>query len=200
MIPGPGKTDGNSESSSLQDATSPGKDANISPGNAMTQPNTTKLPRPREAVRALMLDQHGRILLIRTIEPKSQAVFWLAPGGGIEKGEEREECLQREIFEETGLADCTIGPQIWHRSHTFFWDGNWLSQSERFFLVRTSAFSPTDQNLPNAMEQKAFGGFVWWSIPGIIASTEAFVPRLLGQFLEQLQTEGPPPASIDVGR
>ena len=43
------------------------------------------------------------VLLIRFRDPASNHTFWLIPGGGIEPDETEEECVQREMREETNL-------------------------------------------------------------------------------------------------
>ncbi len=43
------------------------------------------------------------ILLVKHREDKSGRTYWIIPGGGIEPGETEEECLKREMREETNL-------------------------------------------------------------------------------------------------
>ena len=45
----------------------------------------------------------SQILLIRHEEHQSERTYWLLPGGGREDGESEEECVRREMREETGL-------------------------------------------------------------------------------------------------
>lgn len=49
---------------------------------------------------AAVRDSAGRVLLVR---PAGRAV-WSLPMGGVEPGERGEEALQRQMWEETGLA------------------------------------------------------------------------------------------------
>jgi 8-oxo-dGTP pyrophosphatase MutT (NUDIX family) len=44
-----------------------------------------------------------RILLIQHREHDGNRSYWLLPGGGREEGESEEECVLREVREETGL-------------------------------------------------------------------------------------------------
>lgn len=53
-------------------------------------------------IQGLIIQDH-RILLIRAYEFLSGASFWVIPGAGIEPGDSEEECLIREMKEETGL-------------------------------------------------------------------------------------------------
>ena len=50
---------------------------------------------------AIIRDHH--ILLIQQTEHASGRSYWLLPGGGIEPDETEEDCVQREMWEETGL-------------------------------------------------------------------------------------------------
>ena len=47
--------------------------------------------------------QNNHILLINHCEHKTGRSYWIFPGGGIESGETEEECVQREMKEETNL-------------------------------------------------------------------------------------------------
>lgn len=44
-----------------------------------------------------------KLLLIRQRHHKTGESYWLLPGGGIEEGESEEECVEREMWEETNL-------------------------------------------------------------------------------------------------
>ena len=50
---------------------------------------------------AIVRDHH--LLLIRHRHHDDGRTYWLAPGGGIEPGESEEDCVRREMREETGL-------------------------------------------------------------------------------------------------
>ncbi len=51
---------------------------------------------------AIIQDHH--ILLLKQIEHASGRSYWQIPGGGIEPGETEEQCVQREMLEETSLS------------------------------------------------------------------------------------------------
>ena len=50
---------------------------------------------------AIIRDHH--ILLLKQVEHASGRSYWQIPGGGIEADETEEQCVQREMLEETGL-------------------------------------------------------------------------------------------------
>jgi 8-oxo-dGTP diphosphatase len=47
--------------------------------------------------------ERDHVLLLQVVDAATGRRFWLLPGGGIEAGESDEECLRREVFEETSL-------------------------------------------------------------------------------------------------
>jgi 8-oxo-dGTP pyrophosphatase MutT (NUDIX family) len=51
---------------------------------------------------AIIRDHH--ILLLKQIEHATGRSYWQIPGGGIEPEETEEQCVQREMLEETGLS------------------------------------------------------------------------------------------------
>ena len=52
------------------------------------------------AARAVIFDGKGRVLLIR----RGDNGMWALPAGGMEPGESVTECMEREVWEETGLV------------------------------------------------------------------------------------------------
>jgi double-stranded uracil-DNA glycosylase len=151
-------------------------------------------PIDRPAVRALILDHHGRTLLVRWPRPGGSA-FWVTPGGGIEPGESDHEALSRELGEELGAPDLTIGPCLWTREFTFPWRDAWYRQRERHYLVRAE---PADLRIADTIDD-VVDEHRWWTADEIAASDELFAPARLAELLRGLAANGPPPTPIDVG-
>lgn len=61
----------------------------------------------RRSARALLLDDDGRLVLIKRTKP-GQFPYWTTPGGGVEPGESTTGALERELDEELG-ASASIG-------------------------------------------------------------------------------------------
>jgi TDG/mug DNA glycosylase family protein len=129
------------------------------------------LPR-REAVRGLVVDEHGRVLLFRYGDEYD--TWWVPPGGGREPGESDEETLRRELREECGLVDVEPGPLLWS---TDGWSldepghGGW---EQRWYLVRVPAFTVTpelDPALEGSHEQR-------WFTPAEVAELPTRPPDL----------------------
>jgi len=72
-------------------------------------------PPIRPTARVVLLDPDQRLLLMRGRLPSERdgPSFWFTVGGGLEPGESLFEGAAREVLEETGLTDVTLGPIIW---------------------------------------------------------------------------------------
>lgn len=156
----------------------------------------TSFEREREVVRALIVTPEDEILLVRVV--LSDRSFWITPGGGIEGREEARAALERELLEETGREGWDIGPEVWTRRHTFDFEGESITQHERFFLVSSERFEPPAE-MPDEIERRIVDRFRWWRLDEIADSTEDFAPRRLGRFLEPLLDGETPNPAIDVG-
>ena len=60
-------------------------------------------PRPIVGVGAVVIDA-DRVLLVRRAKPPLEG-HWSLPGGAVEVGETLSSAIQREVFEETGMAN-----------------------------------------------------------------------------------------------
>lgn len=152
----------------------------------------------RQAARAVILDPADRILLVRFEFP--DRVLWACPGGGLEPEETHQRAVVRELVEEVGLEDVTIGPCIWTRRHEIpFLDGNWDGQEERFYLVRTDAFEPAPRFTPDQLAAEYVTGLRWWTQRELAVATMDFAPRRLPELLAELLATGPPAWTIETG-
>ena len=101
------------------------------------------------------------VLLLNDSDPGIPgSSWWVAPGGGIDAGENPEEAACREVEEETGLhlnpADL-IGPVAQGRVCHGYSDRIRV-QDELFFLARTRRFEPSNLGWTEA-EKKRMKGF-----------------------------------------
>ncbi|WP_277371540.1 NUDIX hydrolase [Rhodococcus rhodochrous] len=107
---------------------------------------TTPVPdRARTSARVVVLDEDGRVLLLRGHDPAApERHFWFTIGGAVEPGEDLASAALRELVEETGLRverDLLCGP-MWRRVAVFPFNGEVLHSEELFFAVRVPSFEP----------------------------------------------------------
>lgn len=94
----------------------------------------------RQSIRALLVDDDGRTLLIRY--GNEYAMWWVQPGGGQEPGETDEQTLRRELAEECGLDEFEIGPVLWNEEGISLEEPGHGGWSHRVHLVRVPHFEP----------------------------------------------------------
>ena len=154
--------------------------------------------RLRTGIRALVVDPEQRVVLVRFEFPGR--TFWATPGGGVEHGEDDAATLTRELREELGLeVDSALGPCVWVRTHVFPM-GDWDGQTERYYLLRTPAFTISPALSPEALRGEGVAELRWWTLEELEAATDVvFAPRGLPLLLRELLRDGPAVEPIDVG-
>jgi len=160
----------------------------------------SRLARP--TARVLLLDEDDRILLILSPGGEyrgSGEPVWMTPGGGVDEGETYEDAALREMREEVGLSDASLGPVVWLRRLPFtLSDGVPREKHERYFVCRMLHFEVGDVS-EELLDLEAVGGFRWWTYEEIEASDEDFAPRRLGKLLQDLLHDAAPAEPFDVG-
>lgn len=152
----------------------------------------------RRTVKVLLLDQADRLLLLRGDEKAGGEPVWFPVGGGIESGEDAVAAGLREIAEETGCREVTMGPEVWHRRHLYAWRGQQTDTDERWFMARAAHFTPSPQALTDE-EQSYITGFRWWAVEELVSTTDPVFPPDLGPRLRDLLRDGTPVSPIDIG-
>jgi ADP-ribose pyrophosphatase YjhB (NUDIX family) len=155
--------------------------------------------RIRQSVRAVVIDPADRILLVRFEFPT--ATVWATPGGGVDPGETEEQALHRELEEELGLTEVTVGPHIWSRLHIIpFIDGAWDGQRDHVHLVRVPEFEPAPRLSWEQLRSEYVHELRWWTLDELVAAAGVrFAPRRLPSLFGALLADGPPVEPIDVG-
>jgi double-stranded uracil-DNA glycosylase len=106
----------------------------------------------RENVRAAVVDEQDRILLLRYGDEYGR--WWVTPGGGRERGEGDEQTLRRELEEEIGLVGFQLGPLLWELGGWTLDEPGFGSFLSRVYLVRVARFEPP--HLTEAHEARWF--------------------------------------------
>jgi TDG/mug DNA glycosylase family protein len=135
-------------------------------------------PVERDAVRALVLDDDGRVLLV-----KFQRDWWGSPGGGVDAGESHEQALRRELLEEIGLREFELGPVLFEHAGEFPWLGLLYRQRNTTYLVRVPGHEPR-ANVD--LEAEGVVDVRWWTRDELATSDEQFAPPDLPERVRRL--------------
>jgi len=141
----------------------------------------------RNAVRVVLTDAGGRVLLFHAVTPEvGPAGWWELPGGGIDGGESYLEAAVREVREETGLLldPATIGPPSWRRDTTWRSRGVRRLQHEVVVSACVPGHRPairTDGQTASELED--YVDSRWWEVGDILGSSERFYPGRLPELL-----------------
>ncbi len=134
-------------------------------------------PRHRLTSRILVIDERDRVLLFLTRgSVPGQLTRWITPGGGVDAGESHRDAACRELFEETGLDVDDLGEPIWSSDFEVdYVGGDHDTGHAEFYLLRTSAFTPSRDNL-TADERVDVIDTRWWTLEELSTTAEPIEP------------------------
>ncbi len=154
----------------------------------------------RHAARVLLVDAEDRVLLFRSHVTAAGHAFWYPVGGEVEAGESHEQAVAREAFEETGLADLVLGPEILRRRFVFHWREHVWDARERWWLARVAHFEPVFNGM-EAVEIGDFSACRWLSLADLAevqAAGDVLAPANLLELLPGLLAGEIPAAPLEV--
>jgi 8-oxo-dGTP pyrophosphatase MutT (NUDIX family) len=142
--------------------------------------------RRREAARIILIDEAGRTLLFRGLDPTDPEAgsWWFTPGGGREGDESHEQTARREVFEETGLEITDMSGPVFGREFDIDFVGEPIHQVEMYFVAHVTAFEPHSAGWTD-LERSSFIDHRWWSAEDIDASTEKIYPVNLAALMRE---------------
>ncbi|MDT5025735.1 MAG: hypothetical protein QOE61_2161 [Micromonosporaceae bacterium] len=152
----------------------------------------------RPSARVVLLDTSDRLLMLKIHDPSATrgpnpntADFWLLVGGGVKPGESYEEAAHREVFEETGIRDVSIGRYVWTQEKLVT---NPIGELElrltKFFVGRVATDSLIDFSGHEPLEASTITGYHWFPHDEILEreAQETFLPPGLGRLLSDVLT------------
>lgn len=154
----------------------------------------------RETARVVLLDEHDRVLLFCGFDPAEpdRGSWWFTPGGGIDPAESLEEAALRELAEETGIRDIMLGPCLWTRLGSFWFEGVLFEQRSWYFIAYTSE-TRVDTSGFTEVERRSIVDHRWWSVDQLRNTPDVVYPPALSSLLESVLREGPPREPIEIG-
>jgi 8-oxo-dGTP pyrophosphatase MutT (NUDIX family) len=153
----------------------------VLPGQpGFVRPEPRARPRiARRAVRALVVDEQGRLLLFldsdHGLEPSAH--WWDTPGGGVDPGEDDRDAVVRELWEETGqrVASADVHGPLLERLVVHGYSDKVVDQVEVFFAVRVPAFE-VDPAQYTEEERLCIVETRWWTRTDLAATSDEVWP------------------------
>ena len=166
-----------------------------------TSPEARSAPRLRPAARGVVLDELGRVLLVK-FRFANGTELWATPGGGVEPGESLYQALAREMREEVGLEIPADPPHLWHQEivaegHAVGYDG----VINDYFLLRVDSHEPAGTLTAAELAAENVYDHRWWTLDDLLAhpGPSYFAPRALPRLIEELLDTGPPATPHQLG-
>ncbi|MER6953110.1 bifunctional GNAT family N-acetyltransferase/NUDIX hydrolase [Streptomyces sp. NPDC000618] len=139
--------------------------------------------RIRQAARVVVLDPDGAVFLFR-YDSEDSGVHWALPGGGLDAGETPAEGALRELREETGWTDVTLGPLLCVWEHDFTRFRVLVHQIDRIYVAHGPRREPTGPDLAASHATDGILGWRWWSREELRSPAEPVWPPELAELLD----------------
>ncbi|WP_242607849.1 NUDIX hydrolase [Xylanimonas ulmi] len=145
--------------------------------------------RHRRAARVVVLDDAGRVLVVRGHDAdQPERSWWFTLGGGIDPGESEVEAALRELREEAGIALTPadlVGP-VMTRAGYFHFFAETCRQDEVFFLARVPEGVEPDDAGWTDVEREVLDQMAWLSPIELREQPLEVFPTALPDVVERL--------------
>ncbi len=131
-----------------------------------------KIYKPITAAGGVIFNSEGKVLLIH------RRGSWDLPKGKMDDGETPAQTAVREVQEETGLRQVSLGPHLLDTWHTYEQKGKRILKTTHWYKMQT----PETQLVPQAEED--IEQAIWADLDGFLASPNGTV---YGNILDVLQ-------------
>jgi ADP-ribose pyrophosphatase YjhB (NUDIX family) len=139
--------------------------------------------RLRPAGRVIVLDPDDRVLLFRYDDGPPNGRHWCTPGGGLNEGEDYPAGARRELAEETGWTDVTLGEEVFERTLVMEYEDKIVRQQERFFLARVPTARRGLGEVAAMHVSDGIAAWRWWTLAEMGSTEEAIWPSGLADLI-----------------
>ena len=151
----------------------------------MVSPAPEPLP-IRRAARVILLDPDSRVLLMRYDDGPPNGQHWTTPGGGANDGEDYPAAALRELAEETGWHDITLGREVLRRTFRMEHAGQIVDQHERLYLARTEQSGRAIRGVEDMHVADGIAAWRWWTLAELDSTREHIWPPGLADLIRTL--------------
>ena len=144
--------------------------------------------RERLTARVLLLDPQDRILLMKGRLPSNPHApgAWFTVGGGVEPGESLSAAALREIREETGFGEASVGSVLWEGEQIHHdRKGRPVRVKESFMVARCAGGEPARDGW-QGLEREFVDDIRWWTLAELAACAEPVFPADLAERLGEI--------------
>ena len=148
--------------------------------------NDSRPSRLRLAGRVIVLDPEDRILLFRYDEGPPNGRHWCTPGGGLNEDEDYAAGARRELAEETGWTDVTLGEEVLERTLNMEHEDKIVRQQERFFLARVPVARRGLGEVAAMHASDGIAAWHWWTLAELDSTEEVIWPSGLADLVRRV--------------
>ena len=142
--------------------------------------------RLRRAGRVIVLDPEDRILLFRYDDGPPNGRHWCTPGGGLNEDEDYAAGARRELAEETGWTDVTLGEEVLERTLNMEHEDKIVRQQERFFLARVPVARRGLGEVAAMHASDGIAAWHWWTLAELDSTEEVIWPSGLADLVRRV--------------